>query len=42
MPRVGIEPMSPMFEREETIHDLDRAATTVGPTMIVRRCNFFL
>jgi hypothetical protein len=31
MPKVGIEPTIPMFEREETIYDLDSAATTVGP-----------
>jgi hypothetical protein len=30
MPWVGFEPMIPVFEREKTFHDLDRAATAIG------------
>jgi hypothetical protein len=30
MPRVGFEPMIPLFERTETVHALDRAATVIG------------
>jgi hypothetical protein len=29
MPRVGIEPTTPVFEREKTIHALDRAANVI-------------
>jgi hypothetical protein len=31
MPRVGLEPTTPVFERAETVHALDRAATVIGP-----------
>jgi hypothetical protein len=30
MPRVGFEPMIPVFERTKTVHALDRAATVIG------------
>jgi hypothetical protein len=30
MPRVGFEPTMPAFEREKTVHALDRATTVVG------------
>jgi hypothetical protein len=30
MPRVGFEPMTPVFERVETVHALDREATVIG------------
>jgi hypothetical protein len=30
MPRVGFEPMIPVFERSKTVHALDRAATVIG------------
>jgi hypothetical protein len=30
MPRVGLEPMIPVFERAKTVHALDRAATVIG------------
>jgi hypothetical protein len=30
MPRVGLEPTIPMFERTNTFCDLDRAATVIG------------
>jgi hypothetical protein len=30
MRRVGFETMIPVFERAETVHDLDRAATVIG------------
>jgi hypothetical protein len=30
MPRMGFEPATPAFEREKTIHVLDRAATVIG------------
>jgi hypothetical protein len=29
MPRVGLEPTIPVFERAETVHALDRAATVI-------------
>jgi hypothetical protein len=31
MPREGYEPTTPMFDRAKTVHDLDRAATVIGP-----------
>jgi hypothetical protein len=30
MHRVGLEPTTPVFERAETVHAVDRAATMVG------------
>jgi hypothetical protein len=30
MPRVGLEPTIPVFERAKTVHTLDRAATVMG------------
>jgi hypothetical protein len=30
MPRVGFEPTIPVFEREKTVHALDRAVTVIG------------
>jgi hypothetical protein len=30
MPRVGFEPMIPVFERAKTVHASDRAATVIG------------
>jgi hypothetical protein len=30
MPRVGFEPMNPVFELAKTVHTLDRAATLIG------------
>jgi hypothetical protein len=30
MPRLGVEPMIPVFERAKTVHVLDRAATVIG------------
>lgn len=30
MPRVGFEPTSPAFGRDNTVHILDRAATVIG------------
>jgi hypothetical protein len=32
MPRVGFEPMTPMFERAKMVHDLDCADTVTGTT----------
>jgi hypothetical protein len=31
MPKVGFEPTIPVFEREETVHALDRAVTVIDP-----------
>jgi hypothetical protein len=31
MPRVGFEPMTPVFEQVKTVHAIDRAATVTGP-----------
>jgi hypothetical protein len=30
MPRVGFEPTTPVFERTQTVHVLERAATLIG------------
>jgi hypothetical protein len=30
MPRVGLEPMNPAFERAKTVHASDHAATMIG------------
>jgi hypothetical protein len=30
MPRVGFEPMAPVFERAKTVHELYRVATVIG------------
>jgi hypothetical protein len=30
MPRVGLEPTTPVFKRAKTIRALDRAATVIG------------
>jgi hypothetical protein len=30
MPQVGFKPKTPVFEREKTVHALDRAATVIG------------
>jgi hypothetical protein len=30
MPRMGFEPTIPVFEREKTVHALDRAAIVIG------------
>jgi hypothetical protein len=30
MPRVGLEPTIPVFERDKTVHASDRAATVIG------------
>jgi hypothetical protein len=30
MSRVGFEPTIPVFQREKTVHALDRAATAIG------------
>jgi hypothetical protein len=32
MPRVGVDPTIPAFERAKTVHALDRAATVIGDT----------
>jgi hypothetical protein len=34
MPRVGLEPTIPVFERTKTIHVLDRAATVIGHKVV--------
>jgi hypothetical protein len=30
LPRVGLEPTNPVFERAKNVHALDRAATVIG------------
>jgi hypothetical protein len=35
MPRVGFEPLIPVFERAKTVHALDRAATVTGVLVII-------
>jgi hypothetical protein len=32
MPRVGFQPMIPVFERAKTVHAIDRAATVISTT----------
>jgi hypothetical protein len=39
MPRVGFEITIPAFERAETVHALDRAATVIGESIIKRTIN---
>jgi hypothetical protein len=34
MPRVGFEPMIPVFEREKTGHALDRAVAVIGTALL--------
>jgi hypothetical protein len=36
MPRVGFEPMIPIFQRAKTFHALDRAATVIGKYVLIR------
>jgi hypothetical protein len=31
IPRLGFEPMTPVFKRERTVHALHRVATVTGP-----------
>jgi hypothetical protein len=35
MPRVGLKPMTPVFEQEKTVHALDSAAIVVGKEVIL-------
>jgi hypothetical protein len=35
MPQVGFEPTIPVFEREKTVHDLDRAPTVIGSFFLI-------
>jgi hypothetical protein len=42
MPRVGFVPMTPVFEREKTVHGLDRAATVIGSSTFYHASNMFL
>jgi hypothetical protein len=39
MPTVGFEPTIPMFERAETVHALDRAATVIGASSDIEASN---
>jgi hypothetical protein len=34
MPQVGFEPTIPVFERAQTVHTLDRAATLIGQSLV--------
>jgi hypothetical protein len=38
MPRVGFEPITPVFERVKTVHPFDRAATVIGSLMDYAAC----
>jgi hypothetical protein len=40
MPRVGLEPETPVFERAKTVHALDRVATVIG-TLLLQTLNSF-
>jgi hypothetical protein len=35
MPRVGFEPKIPVFEQEQTVHALDRAAAVASTAILV-------
>jgi hypothetical protein len=35
MPRVGFEPRIPAFEWAKTVHAFDRAATVIGPIVLI-------
>jgi hypothetical protein len=37
MPRVGVEPTIPVFERAKAVHALDGATTVIGCRLHVRR-----
>jgi hypothetical protein len=37
MPLVGFEPTIPVFEKVETVHALDQAATVIGFYLILER-----
>jgi hypothetical protein len=39
MPRVGFELTIPVFEREKTVHALDRAATVIGYDKVIPGLN---
>jgi hypothetical protein len=39
MPQMGFEPTIPAFEREKTVHALDRAASVVGKAHIRKNKN---
>jgi hypothetical protein len=39
MSRVGVEPTTPVFERANTVHTLDRAATVIGMQTLERESN---
>jgi hypothetical protein len=39
MPRVGFKPTIPVFERPETVHASDRAATAIGEYIYLRYDN---
>jgi hypothetical protein len=34
MPRLGMEPKTSVFEREKTVHALDRAVTMIGDVCV--------
>jgi hypothetical protein len=36
VPRVGLEPTTPVFERAKTVHDLERAATVFGVSSLTK------
>jgi hypothetical protein len=35
MPRVEFKPKTPVFERAKTVYILDRAATVIGPEILL-------
>jgi hypothetical protein len=50
MPRAGLVPMIPVFQREKTVRDLDHAAIVIGKCMTtlhesnvitMNSCNYF-
>jgi hypothetical protein len=40
MPRLGVQPTIPLFERAKTFHTLDRAATVIGKLLITNKINY--
>jgi hypothetical protein len=41
MPRLGFEPTIPVFERANTFHALDRAATVIGNSFVITYINTY-
>jgi hypothetical protein len=40
MPRVGFEPMTPVFQGAKIVHALDRATTVIGHLLLLESLNY--